>query len=31
MTGWEIYAIEPVGILNQFRQSLSDHESRVLA
>ncbi|PKR58696.1 methyltransferase type 12 [Thalassospira lohafexi] len=25
--GWLIHAIEPVGMLNQFRQSLSDHGS----
>ncbi|WP_254869748.1 methyltransferase type 12 [Thalassospira sp. HF15] len=24
-TGWEIHTIEPVGMLNQFRGSLSDH------
>ena len=24
-TGWQIYAIEPVGMLHQFRQSLGDH------
>ncbi|MDG4718883.1 MULTISPECIES: methyltransferase type 12 [Thalassospira] len=23
--GWQIHAIEPVGMLNQFRQSLADH------